>query len=203
MPPPLLVLGWDRMGDTGTDIPDDVDEHRLASHRGGVAGHGAGSHRELSPYDKVIVALAGVVLVACAIALLAQACYIIIDMIRKELRGRREKHDDKRGAPSCCTAHRHHLLDLEIGNRTRTDVAKSSISTLTHSRYTTRSGGITQHPVALNGVRKIVLFVDAGLPPNGRRHGAPDAYTHWIERWRRHCAEETLQFTDERTMLLA
>ncbi|KAL4897791.1 hypothetical protein BDV59DRAFT_49789 [Aspergillus ambiguus] len=61
------------------------------------------------------------------------------------------------------------------------------------NRYATRYGGIVERVRDVNGIRKVVLVVNARLPTSK----AQDAYADWFRRWCQH--QEETSNSSERT----
>ncbi|KAG2413711.1 hypothetical protein HFD88_002900 [Aspergillus terreus] len=116
------------------------------------------AHHRLSPYDKCTLVLCGTVLLTCALALIAQSCRISALIVRRTQQWKQEEyHADGTHAMADC------------GN------AKRGII----SRYATRYGGIVEQVTEVDGIRKVVLVVNARLPTSEDQ----DAYADWFRRW--------------------
>ncbi|KAL5359790.1 hypothetical protein BJX96DRAFT_62081 [Aspergillus floccosus] len=93
-----------------------------------------------------------------------QSCRLSALIVRRAQQWKQEEHH-----ADCA----HAMADFEGGNSNATP--KHGIIT----RYATRYGGIVEQVTEVNGIRKVVLVVNARLPTSEDR----DAYADWFRRW--------------------
>ncbi|KAB8218029.1 hypothetical protein BDV33DRAFT_176344, partial [Aspergillus novoparasiticus] len=139
----------------------------------GDNGFLSSSHRLLSTYDKCVLTLCGAVIFICAVALLVQACRILIDIGRKERLWRQEDY---------LTEEELLMSALEAG------YAKGG----TLPRYATRFGTLSEQEIDVSGVRKVVLVPNYTYATTA----AQDAYADWFVRWC-HLQEEASNYAVE------